>query len=174
MSKNLELIEPDCTEPKTTTVGAEALKLQQDTSLEMNAQELQQQMHKGVCSKKSYEEEVWDCVDRALKDTNVGTEFFVVVLSKKERLLQNVVRQFFFYRNSCPTPEYDQTVYRYIKKDDELEFLWCIPNNSLAAAMTYYPDNFTAEQQALVQYVKDFNSGKLDIKARQLNKELVT
>ena len=40
--------------------------------------------------------------------------FYLVVITKKEPLMQNVLRNYFFHRETCPTPDYDQATYRYI------------------------------------------------------------
>ena len=160
-------------EEKKTTVGEESLKLHEKSIGEKgpDAVELQQEIHKGANSEKSYEEEVWDTVDRARKDTSISGNFYIVVLVKKERHLQNVVRQLFFYRQSCPTPEYDQTVYRYHRKDDEIEFLWTIPNNAACMFLPQMGSDLPDDQKLLLEMVEAFHRGDLDKKARALNNE---
>lgn len=158
---------------KKTTVGEESLKLREKSLTEVgpDAIELQQEIHKGSNSEKSYEEEVWETVDRGRKDSAISGDFYIVVLVKKERHLQNVVRQLFFYRQSCPTPEYDQTVYRYVRTADEIEFLWTIPNNAACMFLPQMKGDLPDDQKLLVEMVEAFNSGALDRKARLLNKE---
>jgi len=160
-------------EEKKTTVGAESLKLTEKSIGEIgpDAIELQQEIHQGSNSEKSYEEEIWDTIDRGRKDSAICGDFYVVVLVKKERHLQNVVRQLFFYRQSCPSPEYDQTVYRYHRKDDEIEFLWTIPNNAACQFLPRMGSDLPDDQKLLVEMVEAFLTGKLDQKARMLNKE---
>ena len=168
------LLDSPADEPeKKGTVGAESLKLQEKSIGEVgpDAIELQQAVHKGSNSEKSYEESVWGAVDRGRKDPAVSDDFYVVVLVKKERHLQNVVRQLFFYRQSCPSPEYDQTVYRYVRKGDEIEFLWTIPNNAACQFMPQMGGDLPDDQKLLLEMVLAFNSGELDKKARLLNKE---
>ena len=88
-------------ESQEKTVGSIALeKLKRPE--DHNSIDLQQEIHKGYASEKSYEEEIWDCVDRGLKDPSIEGDFYVVVLVKKERLLQNIIRNYFLYRKSCP------------------------------------------------------------------------
>lgn len=102
------------------TIGKISLDLQSKGTMDTDAIELQREIHKGSNSEKSFDEEVWAAVDRGRKDSNIDGIFYVVVLFKKERALQNIIRQYFFYRQSCPTPEFDQTVYCYRPKTDSL------------------------------------------------------
>lgn len=162
-------------EEKKPTVGAESLKLLNNSIGEIgpDAIELQQEIHKGSNSKKSYEEEVWETVDRGRKDSTISGDFYIVVLVKKERHLQNVVRQLFFYRQSCPTPEFDQTVYKYYRKPDEIEFLWTVPNNAACMFLPKMGSDLPDDQQLLVEMVEAFHRGDLDKKAAALNGEAI-
>ena len=53
--------------------------------------ELQREMQK------KYAENILDCVARGKKELVPSGDFYVVVETKKERLLQNVVRNYFFF-----------------------------------------------------------------------------
>lgn len=75
---------------------------------------------------KNYEENVLECLARGKKEYE--GDFYIIVLTKKERTMQNVLRKYYFGRRSCPTPEYDQVVYHYNKADDNIEFLWVLPS----------------------------------------------
>lgn len=169
------MIIPEKEEPKTKkTVGEESLLLSKSTAGEKGPEaiELQREIHKGSASKKSYEEEVWEAVDRGRKDNAISGDFFVVVLVKKERHLKNVVRQLFFARQTCPTPEYDQTVYRYIRSADEIEFIWTIPNNATCAYMPHMGSDLPDDQALLLEMVLAFQRGDLDKKAILLNEKV--
>ena len=153
---------------KEKTVGEIALDLQKKGDLQTDSIELQREIHKGSSSKKSYEEEVWECVERGKKDPKIEGDFFVVVLFKKERHLQNIIRQYFLYRQTCPTPEYDQTVYQYHRKQEQLQYIWTIPNN---ATCQYLPlmDEVPFDQELLLSMVEAFKSGQLEHLANVLN-----
>jgi len=161
------------TTQKTKTVGEESLKLWEKSQGEEgpDAIELQREIHKGSNSEKSYEEEVWEAVDRGKRDSEVEGDFYIVVLFKKERHLTNIMRQMFFYRQSCPTPQYDQTVYKYHRDDDELEFLWVVPNNSACVFFPRIGDALPPDQRWLLSFVEKFNNGELDKLSQKLNKE---
>jgi len=90
-----------------------------------------------------YEANVHECVKSHL-DKFIG-DFYIVVLTKKERLMQNVLRGYFFARQSCPTPDYDQAVYKYCREDDRLDFLWVIP----AADVVNYMKNIKIQNNVI-------------------------
>ena len=98
-------------------------------------------------------------------------DFYVVVLTKKERLMKNVLRGYFTARLSCPTPDYDQAVYKYTRNGDELEFLWVIPSADTVELMTEYSTYVPPEQYALLGFVLKFVSGSLLRLAKKMNGE---
>lgn len=153
------------------TVGKLAIDLQKKRDLKIDSIELQKEIHKGNFSKRSYEEEVWETIKRGCQDETIKGNFYIVVLFKKERLLQNVVRQYFFYRKSCPTPEFDQTVYRYQPKADSIEFLWTIPNNAACLTLPSRKNDLPIDQQWLISMIESFQDGDLDRYADRLNDE---
>lgn len=87
--------------------------------------------------------------------------WYVVILHKRERLLENVVRRYFFGRQSLPTPEYDQTVWRYYPSSGNLEFIWCIPDKNTTLYMYDRPGEIVEEQKHLKKFVFDFINGTL-------------
>lgn len=151
------------------TVGAYAYELQQKEDPKINPIELQREIHKGHSSEDSFESQVRYAVKRGEEENS--DDFYVVVLFKKERTMKNVVRQYFFPRESCPTPEYDQIVYHYFPKDQKLEMLWVVPDKQSTLTLPFMAAKLPPEQQELIGFVKDFNSGKLDQICELLNKE---
>ena len=152
------------------TVGKASLDLRESTE-SYDARELEQEIHKGSNSEKSYEEEIWTCVENAQKDSSIAGDFFIVVLLKKERHLTNVVRQYFFYRSSCPTPEWDQTVYKYEKKGGKLSYIWTVPDKETCMRLPLYKSSLPPEQQLLLSMINSFHNGELEKLAERLNNE---
>jgi hypothetical protein len=155
------------------TVGEESrnLTLKSNKKDSTTFIDIQREVHKGTNSKKSYEEEIWECVDRGKKDNDIKDNFYIVVLLKKERLMQNVIRNYFFYRQSCPTPDYDQTVYKYFRKSDEIEYLWTVPDKVTCAAIPILKTSLPNEQMWLLDMIKKFKTGELDKLSSHLNGE---
>lgn len=150
--------------PIRDKVGALSLKLVEKEPDTKDPIEIQREVHK------KYVDEIQICINRGKKDI-VG-DFFVVVATKKEKLLPNVLRNYFGYRKSCPTPTWDQTVYHYHAKDDYLEFLWVIPSRDTCDLFAENVLHIAEEEKELLKYVLDFEDGTLLKKAKQLNNEV--
>lgn len=99
-------------------------------------------------------------------------DFYVVVITKKERLLENVLRNYFLVRESCPTPDFDQIVYRYDKKQDMIDLLWTIPNQTACEIIYGDPINVPQDHKALLKNIISFFDGSLLKKCKTLNGEL--
>lgn len=132
------------THEKKQTVGAKALELANKTDEKIDAHALQEEMNK------TYMEELQKCVDQC-----TWTEpFFVVVLLKKEQLLNNVIRRYYVARRSLPTPQWDQTVWRYYPSTGNLEFVWTLPDEQVAMEMAMLPHEVHPEERELYGYIR--------------------
>ena len=117
-----------------------------------------------------YEREVINCaMDNRHKMPK--EDFYIVVLTKKERLMPNVLRNYFFARVSCPTPDYDQAVYRYDTKDEDIEFLWVIPSKDTCELMKLNALMIHPSEKELLKYVLEFYDGTLMKTSKKLNGE---
>lgn len=107
---------------------------------------------------KEYFQEIEKCVNnhKEWKDP-----FYVCVLHKRERLLENVVRRYFLGRKSIPTPEYDQTLWRYYPHSGNLEFIWCIPDKNTTLWMYSNPQDVPEEQKHLHKFIVEFINDNL-------------
>lgn len=92
----------------------------------------------------------------------VGKNFYIVLLMKVERI-GGAPRTLVLARQSCPTPVYKQSVWKYHRASGSLEFLWSIPD-----AITYYhilrnKDKFLLEKELseLTKFVLLMESGEL-------------
>jgi len=121
---------------------------------------------------KDFEKNMNICIDRSKKEFD--GDFYIVVTTKKERLMQNVIRNYFLGRKSCPTPEYDQAVYRYNRRVGDvpfIEFLWVVPAKDICSYMITDALKLPPEQRDLLGYVMDFTDGSLLRLAKKLNGE---
>ena len=118
-----------------------------------------------------YEDNLRQCVAQMVKDWP-NQDFYVVVLTKREKLTPNVFRHYFFGRLSCPTPNYDQILYSYSYKDDQLLFLWVIPDRGVCMHYTQNPALVHPEEMGLLKHVLDFKDGTLFRIAQHRNGEL--
>jgi hypothetical protein len=148
---------------KRKTVGKLSTDLLQKAPDTRDPIELERSMHK------DYIDNIYACCNRGKKDI-IG-DFFIVVETKKERLLENVIRNYFFPRISCPTPNYDQTVYRYTLQNDHIDFLWTIPSKDTCELFRNNILEIAPEEKQLLQFVMDFYDGTLLKLAKKLNNE---
>lgn len=127
--------------------------------------ELQQEMQYS-----SFEDEFNEALKRA-SSKYVSNNFYIVVINQRFRLLPNVIRSYFIDRISCPTPDYDQTVYKVEKRTGKIEFLWTIPDKDSCQDMYDNALMLDPEYMQLLQYVLDFYDGTLLNKTKLLNNE---
>lgn len=105
-----------------------------------------------------------DCSDIAGHDAckdrlSLDGSFFVSVLLKKEKLLENVLRNYFVPTKSCPTPTYDQTLYRYDAQKESIEFIWVIPDRETCEIFKENAKIIVPAEQGLLKCVLDFYAG---------------
>lgn len=147
------------------TVGKIASDLLQKAPESRDPIEIEREVHK------DYEKHIVDAVERGKKLYH--GDFYIQVLNKRERLMPNVIRQYFFPRQSCPTPDYDQTVYKYNKIGDFLEFLWVLPTYDAYMHLKENALLVAPEERWLLNYVLLDADGSLLRKAKELNNEQV-
>ena len=138
---------------KRETVGKLSLELSQKEAPTRDPIELEREMHE------DYDAHLWECVDASKKW--MRGSFFVVVITKNEKLMPNVFRNYFFARSSCPSPDYDQTVYRYDRDQDCLNFIWVIPSQEASHYLKNNALKVANEEKQLLQFVLDFADGTL-------------
>ena len=146
------------------TVGSHSVDLLSKTPETRSPLELEYEMHK------DYEQHVIDCCEQN-KKVFTG-DFFIVVITKKERILQNVIRNYFLARSSCPTPEWDQAVYRYDAISDSLTFLWVVPSKDTCELFMENRTQITPSELGLLKYVLEFMDGSLMALAKKFNGEV--
>lgn len=146
------------------TVGKIATDLLKKDAETTDPIEIQREMQK------DYEKNIHECIIRAKKDLG-NIDFYIVVETKKERLLENVLRNYFFYRRTCPTPTYDQTVYKYHKEEDVIEFLWVLPSKDTCELFRDNILQIHPEERDLLNYILEFHEGTLLEKCKILNNE---
>jgi len=137
---------------KKTTVGQEAVKRLANPDTKQGIVDTEREVNK------DYFEEIQKCVDSHKQWTE---PFYVVIHYKKERTLHNVVRRYFLARQSLPTPQWNQDVWRYDPKSGDLRYLWTLPEEQTAMWMVGNPEEVPKEQYVLLAFILDFLDGKL-------------
>ena len=130
----------------------------------VHTESLSYDMHKDT-----FIEHLHACKERGKKERK--GDFFVIVLSKREPLLPTAIRNFFLHRKTCPTPNYEQIVYQYIRDEDALHEVWVIPDKQTCLQLKSNPLEAALYEKELLQYVLDLADGTLDERMRVLNGE---
>ena len=150
-------------ESRKETIGKVSRDLSQKESPTNDPIELQREMQS------DYEANFFQCVERGKKECI--RDFYVVVITKKERLMHNVLRNYFGCRNSCPTPEWDQAVYKYHRSEERVEFLWVIPSRDTCKLFRENVLQIPGAERPLLGFILDFEDGSLLKLAKTLNGE---
>ncbi len=116
-----------------------------------------------------YENNMVECYNDAKK--KYLADFYIVVLFRKEKILINTVRNMFFHVRACPTPNYEQSVYRYDKKDDAMKLIWTIPDIASCRYLKTNALSLDGDERTLLRYVMEHSDGSLLNYAKRLNGE---
>lgn len=117
---------------------------------------------------KTFEDELMTCVRNYQKERLEDVKpFYVVVLHKKERIMKNVVRRYFFGRETEPTPDYDQVVFKVDPKTQQIDFKWVIPDIDTYHDMILNGHLYSEDKQMLVHFCKRMNNNTLADYQRQ-------
>ena len=109
--------------------------------------------------------------DECKKRVAIDGDFYIAALLKKEKLLQNVLRNYFVATKSCPTPTFDQTIYKYNSKKEAIEFLWVVPDQETALTLKENKQIVVPAERSLLQFVLDYYDGNLHRICKKLNGE---
>jgi hypothetical protein len=148
---------------KKKTVGAHAVERQQVTPDTRDPIELQRETEKG------YIEALKNCALENIK--YYAGDFYIVVLNKNEKLLYNVIRCYFIARSTCPTPDYDQTVFIFKREKETIEHLWTVPDKETCLVYLREQDKVVPEEYPLLENIIKFQRGELFKLCKRLNNE---
>ncbi len=89
--------------------------------------------------------------------------FYVVIINRRERLMVNVIRQHYVARKTLPTPDYDQSVFKYFPKTGDLKYLWTVPDKMSVDYLVINEANVPERQKELAEMCRLFKQEQLDI-----------
>lgn len=148
---------------KKQTVGEAVYDLSSKTLEPTSAIELQGGMQE------DYMKNLLEAVDRGYK--KYDKDFYIHVETKAEKILARTLRHYYIDRVSCPTPNYDQTVYRYNREAGQVEYLWTIPDKETCEIFRENALSIVPEEKHLLKFVLDFYDGSLFRYCKKLNGE---
>lgn len=136
------------------TVGAASTRLLSNADRKQGVVDTQREIDK------TYFEECQKCVQRK-PHSDWKDPWYIVVIQKKERLLENVCRRYFFGRQTLPTPDYDQTVWKYYPHSGDMKFLWVVPDKNTTLWMASNPNEVPTEQKEILNFCLEFINNTL-------------
>jgi hypothetical protein len=149
------------------TAGQIALELAQKTPDTTRVIEIVQE------SFEDYEKKLVDTIEKAR--LKYPADFFIVVLSKLERALsldgRPFIRRLIADTAVCPSPFYDQVVYKYHRNAEDLQFLWSIPDPETCSYLENHSSMIPKEEYQLLDFVQRYHNGSLLNWAKRLNNE---
>lgn len=145
------------------TVGKISLELSQKKQDSTDPVEIERAMQE------DYLKNLIECIEKN-KNKHIGS-FYVVVITKNEKLMPNVFRNYFADRSTCPTPDYDQSVFKYNAASESIEYLWTLPSLDTINYLKYHVKEVVPEERELLTFVIAFIDGSLDRYAKKMNGE---
>lgn len=149
--KREEKRKKDQKEEKTTGEIAQKLSLADDCSYTLQDQ-IDQHKKSVVVN-----------VEKAVKDglRSFDSNFYIAKHTRRNAYIVNSIQNHYLIRQTCPMPEYSQSVWKYTRKDDVLEELWVLPEETEAIEMMHNSKYINKDEFALMEYVIKFKNGEL-------------
>lgn len=116
-----------------------------------------------------YMKNLFEAVDRGYK--KYPGNFFIHVETKQEKLLDKTFRNYFIDRSTCPTPNYDQSVFRYNRDAGQIEYIWTIPSRDTCFHFKLNALEISPEERELLKYIMYFDDGTLLKLCKKFNNE---
>lgn len=148
---------------ETPTVGEQYLKVAYKEPESRDPIELQREMQK------EYVDNLIECVKSYRQDN--CHDFFVVSITKREPLMPNILRNYFLARNTCPTPDYDQSAFFYSYREEKIAYLWTVPDRNTCFMLRDSALQVSDYEKQLLEFVLQFFDGTLLNIAKRFNKE---
>jgi hypothetical protein len=119
---------------------------------------------------KDFDNQMFTCIKRGMEQYE--GDFYIVIVTKKEPLMLNVLRNYWIPTGACPTPDFDQAVYKWHRKDEHLEYIWTIPARDICEYFYANPLLIEPDERILLQHICDYYDGTLLRIAKRLNGEV--
>jgi hypothetical protein len=133
------------------TVGAAAYEILRKGESSQGVVDTQREMQKG------YLDELIKCAKRH----EWREPFYLCVITKKERIMQNVIRNYFFARQTRPAPDYNMALYKYDPIDECISFEWVLPDPESVDMILENAAQLPKEQNDLIDFCVKFRLGVL-------------
>lgn len=109
-------------------------------------------------SRINFPREMADIIKKGCEEYN--EDFYIFIITPKLEN-QNAISTIFNMRNSCPPPNYNQMVYKFLRHTMQPKVLWIIPSRATTEWL-YYGLNIPKKWNPLKRYAVEFVDGTLD------------
>lgn len=106
--------------------------------------------------------------------TKFDGDFFIVVNIKLEKIFESalpVFHEYYIAQSTCPTPNYDQTLYKFNAVKEQIEYIWTIPDRETAHYLIANKEIVDKSEHELLNFVLQFADGSLYKLCKKLNNE---
>lgn len=113
------------------------------------------------------------CIEKTIK--NYPDDFYITAIRVQVPLMHNKAYKLLFKsRLTCPTPQYDEDVWKYSARDEKLDFIWSVPDIGTCHMLKNNALIVDPEERQLRDFAIAFLDGDLLRKAKELNGEKET
>src|SRR5665213_4047285 len=77
-------------------------------------------------------------------------DFYINNAGKNEQILSNVLRSYWIPLIACPSPNFDQIVFKYHAKDEQITLIWTIPTEAGCEYLVMNRNYVVSEEQDLL------------------------
>lgn len=122
-------------------------------------------------SSKDYLLKLREAIEKGKEQYQSEEFIFIEGFTRQDKIMIRSTVTDFFPRITCPTPSFNQVVYRYVMKEDIIEYVWQIPSNKRCLQLLANPLAKSEGERLLIEHVHDLRDGTLEKLTRFLNKE---
>lgn len=98
-------------------------------------------------------------------------DFYIEVISITDSILTNVIKNYFVPRKTCPTPCFDQTVYKFDSNREDIFYIWTVPDKEICYEFIHNPDKVHPKEKELAKMIFMYFNGELLRLAKKFNGE---
>lgn len=154
----------------TNTVGSQLLNIASRQLDKMTAVEAWE------AKEKDYLKQLIDCAETNRK--LFEGDFYICNTIKEETIFNKylqmpVLSEFFIALHDCPTPNYDQNLYKYNSKTEQIEYLWSVPDRKTCHYLYENRDIVDESERQLLDFVLKYADGTLFRLMKKLNGEKI-
>jgi len=119
---------------------------------------------------KEYIKGLYACVEKTVK--TYPKDFYITAIRVQIPLMQNKAYKLLFKsRLTCPSPQYDEDAWKYTAVDENLEFLWSVPDIGTCHMLKDNALIVEPEERQLRDFAIAFLDGDLLRKSKMMNDE---